>query len=72
MALCHTPNTMPLMLPAEFLGLGGLVATLGRVAHRRQLRRGEQLQLPHEPFSRRSTRPHHFRSSQPGNEFHGI
>jgi hypothetical protein len=62
---------MPLMLPAEFLGLGGIVAALRGVAHRRQLRRGEQLQLPHEPFSRRSTPPRHFRSSQPAMSFTG-
>jgi hypothetical protein len=51
---------MPLMLPAEFLGLGRIVAALRRIAHRRQFRRGEQLQLPHEPFSRSTTCPGHF------------
>jgi hypothetical protein len=58
---------MPLMLPAEFLGLIGIVATLRRVAHRRQLRRGEQLQLPHKLFSRGPTRPGHFSIIPAGN-----
>jgi hypothetical protein len=63
---------MPLMLPPESLGLGGIVATLRRIAHRRQLRRGEQLQLPHKLFSRRPTRPGHCSIIPTDNKFHGI
>jgi hypothetical protein len=34
MALRQSPRAMSLMFPAEFLGLGGIVAALRRVAHR--------------------------------------
>jgi hypothetical protein len=47
MSLGQAPSAVTLVLAAELITLGRMVARGGPVAHFRQFRRGEQLQLPH-------------------------
>jgi hypothetical protein len=46
-ALLQAPRAVTLVLAAELVAQRGMVARCGSVAHCRQLRAGEQLELPH-------------------------